>query len=187
MPNTTVTVNDVMKSSFRFLAMLKETKPQCSTLHRILSQTAHVEVSTVKPTLSDTDVRDMSRIRMEKQETASRSASSGRDAQRRRVQTAINDCQAYTTKLHVSGHSDKQSLHLGTREVPKTCPCRSPVGRMLCPQSPRLGATGPRKRGGDATPVPQWSTADIAGDDKNADSEGSSKDSTGSKTPAGRG
>lgn len=46
---------------------LIEAKPPCSTLYRVLSRVAHVDMNTVDPTLSDPDVHDLSRTRTEKQ------------------------------------------------------------------------------------------------------------------------
>lgn len=145
-----VTIDDVEKSSFRFLAILREAKPHCSTLHTRLSRAAHVDVNTVGPTLSDTDVRDRSRIRTEKQDTEKHNVRQGC-----RTKTSP-DRETPLSGSHLKHRISRRprqdsSPRLSTR---KTCPCRSPVGR--CCASKALGPVqrAPRERGGGATPVP---------------------------------
>lgn len=145
-----------------------------------------MDVNTVEPSLSDLDVRDLSRIRTEKQDSAS--ANVRRDCKTETSpdrETSLSG--AHSHHIWILGLEIQGSPHLRTYEVPKTCPCQS-TARRCC----TLRARGPVQRAPQAGRVRkdrwQWSTADIAGDDKDADSEGSSKDSTVSKTPhaAGR-
>lgn len=101
-------------------------------------------------------------------------------SQKRRVETPRDRCQAHTTKHQISRHSEEKSsqrTHFSMHQASNTFASRSPVGR--CCASQTLGSVQRAPGAGrDATPVPQWSTADIAGDDKDADSESLSKDST---------
>lgn len=170
-----VTIDDVEKSSFRFLAILKEAEPHCSTLHTRLSRAAHVDVNTVEPNLSDTDVRDLSRIRTEKQDTEKHNVRQG--------------CRTKTSpdrETPLSGSHLKHRISRRPRQdnSPRLSTHERHVlaGHQLgdaVPPRPSAPCNGPPGSGeGARHPFREWSTADIAGDDKDADSEGLSKDSS---------
>lgn len=170
-----VTIDDVEKSSFRFLAILKEAKPHCSTLHTRLSRAAHVDVNTVEPNLSDTDVRDRSRIRTEKQDTEKHNVRQGC-----RTKTSP-DRKTPLSGSHLKHRISRRPRQDSSPRLNTTKDTSLPVTswEMLCLQGPRPRATGPPGSGeGARHPFREWSTADIAGDDKDADSEGLSKDSS---------
>lgn len=170
-----VTIDDVEKSSFRLLAILREAKPHCSTLHTRLSRAAHVDVNTVEPTLSDTDVRDRSRIRTEKQDTEMHNVRQGC-----RTKTSP-DCATPLSGSHLKHRISRRprqdsSPRLNTHE--RHVLAGHQLGAVVPPR-PSAPCNGPPGEGrGRETPFREWSTADIAGDDKDADSEGLSKDSS---------
>lgn len=123
-----VTIDDVEKYSFRFLAIPREAKPHCSTLHTSLSRAAHVDVNTVEPTLSDTEVRDRSRIRTEKQDTEKhnvRQDCRNEDKSRRR-DTAVR----FT--LEASDLSASKTKQLGTPQHTKDMSLPVISWEMLC-------------------------------------------------------
>lgn len=131
--------------------MLREAKPHCSTLHTRLSRAAHVDVNTVEPTLSDTDVRDLSRIRTEKQDIGKAQRPTGlQDEDKSRPRDVA--VRFTLESIGSLGVQDKTVRHASTHTKDMSLPVTS--WEMLCLQSPRPRATGPRERGGGATPVP---------------------------------
>lgn len=170
-----ITIEDVEKSSFRFVAIPREAKPHCSTLHTRLSRAAHVDMNTVEPTLSDIDVRDLSRIRTEKQDTEKHNVRQGC-----RTKTSPDrNTPLPGSKLKASDLSASKTRQFATpQHTRKTCPCRSPVGKYCASKALGPVQRAPGSGEGERHPFREWSTADIAGDDKDADSEGLPKDSS---------
>lgn len=123
--------------------MLTEAKPFCSTPDRRLSRAAHVDMTTVELSLSDPDVHDLSRIRTEKQQTASLRVRQGcgKDTKetRRNPKTPLSDTQFSVSECWT--YKKNPTLHLNTYQLERHYLVGRQLGDAVDPvvQAPEAG------------------------------------------------